>query len=195
VPPKRSAPRPTSLDTRLDALDVRVRALEARAPRQSHLDPASDAPATAAAPELAVLALLEQRGESPAATAGVSGRLLIGGQVQAGARRYADVRFQEVADALRADAGALSHLLGAIASAPRLTILRRLITADSTRSDLLAALKGTSAGQLYHHVRALESAGLVMQPSRGVFRIRPERVVPLISLLSVARLLTPAPTD
>jgi DNA-binding transcriptional ArsR family regulator len=140
---------------------------------------------------LVVLDLIEQRGRSARSALGMSGRLLLGGVVQAGARRYADVRFAEAADALDANAGVLSDLLQAVASAPRLVILRRLLAADATRQELLTALEGTSPGQLYHHVRALEAVGLIVQPRRGLFRLRPERVVPLLALLSSAQLLAP----
>lgn len=190
MPTRKAARAQPSVDARLDALEVRLSAVEQRTPKKNTPVNQTATEPGAESPELVVLSLLEQKGRAPVAAFGVSGRLLVGGQVQAGARRYADVRFADVAESLRADADTLTQLLGAIASAPRLTILRRLISSDATRSDLLGELRGTSPGQLYHHVRALETAGLLVQPSRGVFRIRPERVVPLISLLSVARLLT-----
>jgi DNA-binding transcriptional ArsR family regulator len=116
------------------------------------------------------------------------GALLLAGTVTAGGRQYTDLRNAGVhatLDQLEQRAA----VLAAIASAPRLRLLRRLVAADASRTDLLAELEGSSAGQLYHHLKELSRVGLITQPERGVFRLRPDKVVPLIAVLAAAMIL------
>lgn len=164
------------------------------------LQPAPDADATrqhrsggSEETEHAILPVLQQRDKNSRKTAQGSGVVLVGALVRAASRQYADVRFLEVADALDAPDAPITTLLDALSSAPRLGIVRHLLRQDATRAELLALLGQPSVGQLYHHLNALQHAGLVVQPRRGVFRLPPERAVPVVALLALAQVLSTSP--
>ncbi|MGP3956634.1 hypothetical protein ACTWPT_11590 [Nonomuraea sp. 3N208] len=89
----------------------------------------------------------------------------------------------EVADAHWARAAALLERLG---SGPRLALLAALLKEPRTRRELQEALGETSTGHLYHHLKDLQSAGLLIQPRRGEYAIAPHAVVPLMTIVAVA---------
>lgn len=90
-------------------------------------------------------------------------------------------------DLLGADWPALAARLAALGHRVRLALLRALVEGPAT-VQALAALPGLgTTGQLYHHLRELESTGWVHSPERGRYAVPPERVVPLLAVLSAAR--------
>lgn len=90
------------------------------------------------------------------------------------------------ADLLGQDWPALAARLAALGHRVRLALLRALVEGPAT-VQALAALPGLgTTGQLYHHLRELESAGWVHSPERGRYAVPPERVVPLLAVLSAA---------
>ena len=44
----------------------------------------------------------------------------------------------------------------------------------------------TTSGQLYHHLRALQGAGLIVQRRRGEYDLSPQAVVPVLAILAAA---------
>lgn len=44
-----------------------------------------------------------------------------------------------------------------------------------------------TSGQLYHHLRQLVSAGWLRATSRGSYAVPPDRVIPLLTILTAAR--------
>ncbi|GAA3071562.1 helix-turn-helix domain-containing protein [Streptosporangium carneum] len=89
----------------------------------------------------------------------------------------------EVADAHWAAAATLLERLG---SRPRLALLAALLKKPRTRRELQEALGETSTGHLYHHLKDLQSAGLLVQPRRGEYAIAPHAVVPLMTMVAIA---------
>jgi DNA-binding transcriptional ArsR family regulator len=116
----------------------------------------------------------------------LSGAIAYVGWVHVGDRRYAWSREVGVGDLADADKSAIARWLSAIASPARITLLRELSGRDRTSTELVAALKGASPGHVYHHLNELQSAGLLIQVRRGVYRISPPVLIPVLAALSAA---------
>jgi DNA-binding transcriptional ArsR family regulator len=80
----------------------------------------------------------------------------------------------------------VARLLAALAHPARLALVRALLTGDRTSHELQAVIDSGSAGQLYHHLRDLISAGIVDQTGRSRYRIADSRVIPLLVILAAA---------
>ena len=91
---------------------------------------------------------------------------------------------EEVRDA---DPGTIATVLGSLGSPARLTLLTALVDAPRSSPELQEALGESSTGQLYHHLRDLQAAGLIHQPKRGRYEIVAHTVVPLLTILAAAR--------
>ena len=138
--------------------------------------------------EYDVMRLVEARPSAVAAGA-FAGALVSAGVARFGERRYADMRFASVPEIMERDASRLALVLARVASGPRIVLLRRLLRGQATRTDLLEEMSWASAGQLYHHLNELQAAGIIGQPERGVFAIKPDRAIPILSLLGIAATL------
>ncbi|MBN2176058.1 MAG: winged helix-turn-helix transcriptional regulator [Demequinaceae bacterium] len=89
----------------------------------------------------------------------------------------------------------IAAALNALASGPRLRIVAELVHGAVATGNLAERLGQSGAsqgstGQLFHHLKELLAAGIVHQPQRGVYAIRPAHVVPLLTVLSAAMDLT-----
>jgi DNA-binding transcriptional ArsR family regulator len=94
-------------------------------------------------------------------------------------------------DEVLASAGdGLGATLSALASGPRLRIVAELVAGPVSTGDLAERLDQGSTGQLFHHLKELLAVGVVHQPQRGVYTIRPAHVVPVLAILSAAMDLT-----
>ena len=96
-----------------------------------------------------------------------------------------------LAELLSADWAAAAGILESLGSLPRLALLGALLREGRrTNVDLqeaLGAAQGdTTSGQLYHHLRALQGAGLIMQRRRGEYELAPQAVVPVLTILAAA---------
>jgi DNA-binding transcriptional ArsR family regulator len=175
-------PSRSELAAALAALAERVAALEQgpSAEKASRLAVADLVPA--------LRDLLEDGGGSSAASgfvvyAGVGSRSDGEVALQVG-RRWEDV--------LGVDRGRGERALAALGSPARLDIVEALVSGPLSRQDLQARLDRATAGQLNHHLRELLAAGILEQPSRGVYEVPQSRVVPILTLLSCATDLVPA---
>ncbi len=93
------------------------------------------------------------------------------------------------------EGGGLAAVLSALASGPRLRIVAELVRGPVATGDLAERLGQSGAsqgstGQLFHHLKELLAQGIVHQPQRGVYAIRPAHVVPVLAILSAAMDLT-----
>ncbi|SNT52062.1 ArsR/SmtB family transcription factor [Rhodococcoides kyotonense] len=80
-----------------------------------------------------------------------------------------------------------SEVLASLGHPVRLQIVRTLLRGPANASALQEAVELGSTGQVYHHLKALSSAGVVEQHARGEFRIAATKVVPLlVSMLAAA---------
>ncbi|MBP2334353.1 DNA-binding transcriptional ArsR family regulator [Saccharothrix coeruleofusca] len=79
------------------------------------------------------------------------------------------------------------EVLAALAHPARVDIVRSLLDrGGQPAAALQEAARLGSTGQLYHHLKALTSAGVVEQDKRGSYRLRAGAVVPVLVLLTAA---------
>ncbi len=91
------------------------------------------------------------------------------------------------ADLLDDDWSERSETLEALGHPVRLLLLQRVLHGVTTTADLKDDPALGTTGQLYHHLRRLVSAGWLRAEGRGRYRVPPERVVPLFTVLLAAR--------
>jgi DNA-binding transcriptional ArsR family regulator len=92
-----------------------------------------------------------------------------------------------VAELMAADWGGAAVLLQAMGSPPRLALLAAFADGPRTRAELQEALGGESTtGQLYHHLRELQLAGLIAQRRRGEYEVVSRAVIPILAILAAA---------
>jgi DNA-binding transcriptional ArsR family regulator len=96
-----------------------------------------------------------------------------------------------LAELLAADWGPVAGILESLGSQPRLALLGALLrdgrrTNGDLQEALVASQGETTSGQLYHHLRALQGAGLIMQRRRGEYDLVPQAVVPILAILAAA---------
>lgn len=89
----------------------------------------------------------------------------------------------KLADALAADWSVAQTPLAALAHPMRLAILKALLHGKRDTQSLQTLPEMGTSGQLYHHLKELESAGWIRQPRRGEYNLLAERVVPLLAIL------------
>jgi len=122
--------------------------------------------------------LAEMRRRHPEGAVGFTGHVrLPGGEAQ--------WQWGRTTDALLAqdweDAG---PALAALGHPVRLHLLRLVLTGTTTTSALTEDEGLGTSGQLHHHLRALVSAGWLASAGRGRYEVPPQRVVPLLVVLS-----------
>ncbi|UJW36094.1 helix-turn-helix domain-containing protein [Saccharothrix sp. AJ9571] len=79
------------------------------------------------------------------------------------------------------------EVLSALAHPARVAIVRRLAEHGSQPGAALQeAAELGSAGQFYHHLKALTGAGVVEQDKRGSYRLKPRAAIPALVLLAAA---------
>jgi len=168
-------------DTRLDDLERRIAHLEGRIDGAA----APERPARSASPLTGVLHAWRRE----AAEQSLPGTVGYAGYVAD--RELLWARQIPLAELLPADWGAAAGILESLGSQPRLALLGALLrNGRRTNVDLQEAL-GTSqgdstSGQLYHHLRALQGAGLITQRRRGEYELAPQAVVPILTILAAA---------
>lgn len=83
---------------------------------------------------------------------------------------------------------AVAAVLDALAHPIRLRILKEVLTGQNNTARKLTELESVgSTGQVYHHLRALTSAGWLRPGSGGKYAVPVERVIPLLTTLLGAR--------
>src|SRR5215469_8227276 len=81
---------------------------------------------------------------------------------------------------------AAATVLAALGNPVRLEIVRRLLLGGETIQELQEISGLGTSGQLYHHLRDLQAAGLVTQRSRGRYGVAADKVVPALIIIAAA---------
>ena len=89
-------------------------------------------------------------------------------------------------DVLATDPGDLVGVLAALASPVRLRIVAALFEGPAGTAALAERVEAGTSGQLFHHLKDLLATGLVHQPQRGTYALRPQHALPLLAVLSAA---------
>lgn len=105
-----------------------------------------------------------------------------------------------LSDVLDTDPDAAAKIFAALASPARITVLRALLDGPRTSQQLRTELDDASVGQLYHHLRELLAAGLIIQPARSRYAIPRNALIMLCAqLIAAGRLASsislPIPPD
>lgn len=90
------------------------------------------------------------------------------------AEAFADIDFAEAAPALTA----FSHPV-------RLALLQAVYEGTTTVAELSADDRFGTTGQIYHHLKALASAGWLENIPRGHWRVPAQKVIPLLTLILI----------
>jgi hypothetical protein len=183
------------LGSRLAALEERVSLLE-----QRHYRPARVAAEPGAAASSGngfwALEVLQGRSGPPFEDGGVSGSVLFAGTATTpatGARAEAGqgtVVWQEEHPVPALLAGGWSDAAGALAALGhpvRLELIRRLLAGAHTTHELAEIPDLGTSGQLYHHLRELQAAGLVVQRRRNDYAVPADRIIPCLVLVAAAQ--------
>lgn len=178
----------TSDPARLDRLEHQVAELSGRLAALEH-KPAAAAAAGPGAGQAAAPAAQGPGGAAPAEEQ----TLTYGGNVRLGGSRMV-VGFRRTVDnVLDTDPDAPGRVFTALASPARITLLQALLNGPRTSQQLRGVLDDPSAGQLYHHLRELLAAGLVVQPGRSVYSLpRGSEVDLCVLVLAAANLASGA---
>lgn len=115
-----------------------------------------------------------------------TGTIVYAGAAGFGEREYLFAQEHETADLAGADWTAAAGALEALGSPARLALLAALLDGPLKRTELQAIIGAGSTGQLYHHLRELQAAGLLKQPERGVYEFAAPAVVPLLTIVAAA---------
>lgn len=80
-----------------------------------------------------------------------------------------------------------AKVLAALGHKQRIDILKSVFAAPLTGAELVDQLHMGTTGQLYHHLKALQGADLLVQEERGgTYAISPHRALPLLLLWAAA---------
>lgn len=74
--------------------------------------------------------------------------------------------------------------LAALGHPVRLRLLQLVLTGTQTTADLAADPDLGTTGQLHHHLRTLMAAGWLTSAGRGRYSVPPQRVVPLLVIVT-----------
>ncbi len=171
-----------------DDLAARVSELERRvALLEDGRSPAQPAPAVVDAERFWALARLAERTGPEFDQDGVAGSLLYAGRARTPGG--GDLIWQAehplpgvLAESWEEAAG----LLAALGNPVRLEIVRTLLLGGGTIQELQDIPGLGTSGQLYHHLRDLQAAGLVTQRRRGHYGVPSDKVVPALIIVAAA---------
>jgi DNA-binding transcriptional ArsR family regulator len=178
---------PNSQD-RLAALEEEIAALRTRlAALEEQMSSFTRGGTTGALFQARGAALPSDREPPTAQTGPMQGTLSYSGDLQLGER---PLRFRQtlaVQSLFEAAPDLLGQIFAALASPHRVIILRTLCERPCTAQQLQEVLEMGSAGQLYHHLKELLTAGLITQRERSsAYTIEPAKVIPVCAALLVA---------
>lgn len=176
-----SVDRFAALEEQIAALQARIAALEARIPHdaQSLVTSQHDLVTT-----ISMHGQPLRQDEADEST--VQGTLMYAGFARIAGQPYQIQRQQLVAPLFDLAPDALAHVFAALASPHRIIILRLLCQGPRTSQQLQELLGMSSAGQLYHHLKELLAAGLIVQRGRSHYGVDPAKVITICIALMVA---------
>ncbi len=120
-----------------------------------------------------------------------AGEELAGGVVYAGAVEINHANYvweirRGVAELLATDAERLAPVMAALGHPARLRVVIQILRGPISAQELIERVEESSIGKLYHHLKELMAAKVVVQPRRGTYEIAPAAVVPLLAALSLS---------
>jgi DNA-binding transcriptional ArsR family regulator len=167
------------LETQLAAVVARLVELEQRIPsRADHLI-ASALPRSASFAEQLVQRLEAARSSGE----DVLGFVAYAGAVRAPEGELVWDRERSASELLGLELEPVAHVLAALGHSVRLELMRLLLRGPQSSQQLQEALGLNSSGTLYYHIKELLAAGLVTQPSRNLYQVSAQRIIPFLAIL------------
>jgi DNA-binding transcriptional ArsR family regulator len=117
---------------------------------------------------------------------GVAGSLLYAGRTTPGGGDLIWQAEHPLPGVLEEDWESAAGVLAALGNPVRLEIVRRLLLGGVTVQQLQEMPELGTTGQLYHHLRELQAAGLVTQRGRGHYGVALDKVVPSLIIIAAA---------
>lgn len=175
----------------LETIIARIGVSPAKAPQEEHVYKMSREEHVQKMPGMHddpnIIAILD-RLEDTCNETGCSGRLAYVGVYASGGRQSTWIQHDVNADKLFGliEEGTAEKVLACIGSSDRLNLLLAILRKPSTVAQLVGECGFTSTGQVYHHMKPLIAADLVIEDehSRGVYIIVPHRVQGILMLLA-----------
>ncbi len=115
---------------------------------------------------------------------GESGAVLYAGAARLAGGSYVWQMERPVPGLLGVDDDLIAGTLATVSSPTRVRLLKAVLRGARETHELQDALGGVSTGQLYHHLKELTAAGLVLQKSRGRYEVAPHTVVPVLAIIA-----------
>lgn len=173
------------LEDQVSDLLERIAAVEGSEPKETKKRSSSPEVAPGE-PDLGLLERLQGRTGAPYEEGDERGAILYAGSARFDDRSYVWQIERPVPGLLGVEEEVLTPVISALASPSRLQLLKAMLRGASTNQQLQQALGEVSVGQLYHHLKELQSAGLIAQKRRGSYEIKTQAVVPLLAILAAA---------
>jgi ArsR family transcriptional regulator, arsenate/arsenite/antimonite-responsive transcriptional repressor len=118
--------------------------------------------------------------------AGTQGEFFFLGSIQLGGQPLKLLLRGNLSEALEDEAEVVAHVFAALGSPFRVRLLRALLDGPRTSQQLQTELAVGPVGQLYHHLKELLAARLIVQRRRSLYAIREEIVIPICLAFAVA---------
>ncbi|MFR9723472.1 ArsR/SmtB family transcription factor [Streptomyces sp. MS19] len=174
------------LDERVAALERRVAELERRdapSPRTPG-DGGAEGTPPSRDPFWALEALKSLMADDPGTP---DGGVLFTGAVRLPTDEHVEWQWgRTTGDLLAAEWTDTADVFAALGHPVRLRLLREILAGRRTVAELTALEGLGTSGQIYHHLRLLTTAGWLHAAARGRHEVPPQRVVPLLVVLSAA---------
>jgi DNA-binding transcriptional ArsR family regulator len=177
---------------RLAILEALVASLEARITAvEAQLVASGDTGTAASARQLS-----SSLDESVLTSGKIQGMFSIVGSLLIEEQRYNMRVREQVNSFFAAQPEQIAQVIAAVGNPHRVTLLRALYQGPRTALQLQEELAMGSVGQLYHHLKELVAAGLVIQSRRSTYSIAPAKMMWISLLFMVAfHLMPPAQGD
>jgi len=114
------------------------------------------------------------------------GEVVFAGRAEVASGTWAWQWGLRVAPLLKTSWAEVAETLAALAHPVRLELLRAVLNGKSSSQELQQLSDIGTTGQLYHHLKELQSAGWLKVGKRGSYVVPPEKIIPLLVILSAA---------
>jgi DNA gyrase subunit B len=90
-------------------------------------------------------------------------------------------------EVLAPDSGSLAKILSSLGHKQRIDMIKSLLQKPKNAAELVKELEMATTGQLYHHMKPLQHAGIIEQKERGgAYSIAEEKVLPILLQMAAA---------
>lgn len=128
----------------------------------------------------------ETAAERPGNEGNLQGTLAYTAFLRSGQRRFKIQAREDLSKLLEVEPDSVARVFAALGSPFRILLLRALLQGPRTSQELQAELNVGPVGQLYHHLKELLAAGLIVQHKRSLYAIREDKVLPVCVVVVAA---------